>query len=118
MDIYYQKYQKYKIKYLNAKKINQTGGSSNKAIDLYFFKADWCGHCKNFMPVWNDLIKDEKLTDKINFIQFDSEKNQDEIKEWKIEGFPTIILKQGDKAIEYNGPRKLNNIKEFIAKNT
>jgi hypothetical protein len=70
------------------------------------------------MPVWNDLLKDEKLTDKINFIQFDSDKNQDEIKEWKIEGFPTIILKQGDKAIEYNGPRKLNNIKEFIAKNT
>jgi len=117
MDIYYQKYQKYKIKYLNAKKVNQTGGSK-KDIDLYFFKADWCGHCKSFAPVWDELLKDKTLTNKIEFIKLDSDENKKEMAEWKIEGYPTIILKKGDQAIEYNEPRNLNNIKEFITKYT
>jgi len=112
MDIYYQKYQKYKIKYLNAKKINQTGGSSNKAIDLYFFKADWCGHCKNFRETWNALA--DKFNDKINFISYDSDKDQKKIKEWRVEGFPTLIYRKGTTATEYNGDRDINSLINFI----
>ena len=111
---YFQKYNKYKTKYLNLLS-NQVGGKSSK--DLYLFKAEWCGHCKAFKDDWNKLQNDSELKNKINFITMDSDKHTNEIKEWNIEGFPTLILKYGDKATEYNGPRNINAIKEFINKN-
>jgi hypothetical protein len=98
------KYEKYKLKYLTLKtqieKINnQSGGSSNKKPELYLFKAEWCGHCKNFKDEWEKLKDDKKLNSKVEFITMDSDKNAKEIKEWKIEGFPTIILKKENNAI-------------------
>jgi len=112
MDIYYQKYQKYKLKYLNSKYKKQLGGSKN--VELYFFKADWCGHCKNFMPTWDSLIEDKTLKNKIEFKKLDSEINKKEMIEWNISGYPTIILKKNNKAIEYNGSRKIEDIKKFL----
>mgnify|MGYP006097798719 CR=1 FL=1 len=113
---YFQKYQKYKSKYLNLlSSNNQVGGKAPK--DLYLFKAEWCGHCKSFKNDWDTLQNDSELKGKINFITMDSDKNATNIKEWNIEGYPTIILKSGNKATEYNGPRNINAIKEFINKN-
>ena len=56
----------------------------------------------------------ETISDKINFVTFDADEDAKMIKEYKIEGFPTLILKSKNKAIEYVGPRDLNSIKEFI----
>ena len=114
------KYEKYKLKYLQLKEqfnmIQQTGGKANKP-ELYLFKAEWCGHCKNFKPEWNKLQENGKLSNKINFITMDSEKNKKQIEEWKIEGFPTIILKQGNNAVEYDGQRSAKEIESFLDKN-
>lgn len=113
------KYEKYKAKYLalkNKLNINQLGGSSEKP-ELYLFKAEWCGHCKNFKSDWEKLKENPNLKEKVNFITMDSDKNKKEIDEWKIMGFPTIILKKGDNAIEYDGSRSVNAIEQFIKKN-
>ena len=117
---YLQKYQKYKLKYLNIKLLhennnNQIGGNNKK--ELYLFKAEWCGHCRSFKEDWNKLQNNNDLKNKISFITMDSDLNQKEIKEWNIEGFPTIILKSGENAIEYNGKRNLDNIIDFINDN-
>ena len=112
---YYVLYQKYKNKYLSLKyknnEINQTGGSEIKK-DVFLFKADWCGHCKGFLPSWKKLKED--YGSKYNFITYDSEKNKDEIKNWNIEGFPTIIVKKGKDAMEYVGPNEYNSVLSFI----
>ncbi len=122
MDIDYQeKYLKYKAKYLklkdlekelNKKKVKIMSGGGNPLNSIYLFKAEWCGHCQGFKPTWEKL-KNEMET-KIKFVTFDSEKNAKEIKEYNIEGFPTLIMKVGNKAIEYVGPRDEQSIKDFI----
>jgi len=117
---YQEKYLKYKAKYLKLKSqeklasFNMTGGASKKLDKpaLYLFKAEWCPHCVAFKQTWKDLEK--KLESKVDFIMFDSEANSNEIKEYNIEGFPTLILKAGGKAIEYVGPRDYASVKEFI----
>ena len=111
---YTKKYLKYKAKYLSLKKLeqklNMKGGNEEKKT-LALFKAEWCGHCIGFKETWNKL-KDENKN--INFVTYDAEKNKNEIKKYKIEGFPTLVLLTDDKAIEYVGPRNKDAIEEFV----
>jgi thiol-disulfide isomerase/thioredoxin len=114
-----QKYLKYKIKYnvLKNKKLNLIGGSNkeeNKKT-VYLFKAEWCGHCRDFKKTWESLQSKYK---KINFITYDYDKNKKQVEDAKIESFPTIILKTKDnKAIQYVGPRDMDSLGQFIEKN-
>jgi thiol-disulfide isomerase/thioredoxin len=115
---YYNKYLEYKLKYLKLKENHtQSGGNNNSKPGIYLFKAEWCGHCKSFKNDWNNLQTDKELNKKINFITFDSEKNVNQINEWKVSGYPTIMLKKGDNAIEYFGSRDVESIKKFINEN-
>ena len=110
---YKQKYLKYKTKYnqLVINDLSLKGGSLNKNT-LYLFKADWCGHCKNFKSTWKEL--QNEIGNKVNFISVDADKDKEKITNFNIQGFPTLILQQKDKAIEYVGNRDLNSLKEFI----
>ena len=109
---YFSLYLKYKNKYISLrnKLETQTGGASKK--DVYLFKANWCPHCVNFLPQWEKLA--EEHSDSFNFITYDSDKNQDEISQWKVQGFPTIIVKKGEEAMEYVGPNQYDSVLNFI----
>lgn len=118
---YQEKYLKYKAKYLKLKsqeksltKLNLTGGASpnQEKPALFLFKAEWCPHCTEFKPTWANLKN--KMESKVDFIMFDADENSKEIKKYNIGGFPTIILKTGEKAIEYVGPRNFDSLKDFI----
>lgn len=115
---YQSKYLKYKNKYIALKNSmnhnQQTGGNSVKPT-VYLFKAEWCGHCQQFKPTWDGL--QEKYRNKYHFVTYDSDKNPKEIKEWKVEGFPTIYFKNGDNATEYSGPRDVNSLVTFFNEN-
>jgi thiol-disulfide isomerase/thioredoxin len=125
---YYSLYIKYKNKYVNLKStlesinenklinnINivesfQNGGSNIK--DVILFKAEWCGHCNNFKKHWIKL--QETCNKNFNFITYDSNLNKEEILSWKIEGFPTIIIKKENEALIYAGPNEYNSVLKFI----
>lgn len=139
---YKQKYMKYKMKYLQLKQSqigsnnNLTGANNNltgvnnnltgggDVPTLYLFKANWCGHCKNFKPTWEELTKIKSLNNKyINFVELDADTNKDKITEWndtngnpKVNGFPTLMLQVGNKITEYNNARDKASIMSFIKK--
>ena len=104
-------YKKYKNKYLQLKM--QMKGGDPTTHELWLFKADWCGHCKNFLPTWDKISKDPSL--KINFKLFDSEKDKETINTHNINGFPTIMYKSNKQLIEYNGSRDEKSIRDFIS---
>lgn len=110
-DSYEKKYLKYKFKYLSLKNTIIQKGGGNK-IDLMLFKADWCGHCKTFIPVWNELKSQYK--GKFNFITFDSDKNKNEIDKWDVKGFPTLLIKKNDSVEDYSGPRDIDYMIKFL----
>ena len=118
MELFHNKYLKYKQKYNSLKNNIQRGGDAiqenDSKLEFYLFKAEWCGHCINFKPYWEEMQNNNNLTDKIKFITYDSNEHKTEMKEWNITGFPTLILKKNNIAIEYEGPRKINNIINFI----
>jgi thiol-disulfide isomerase/thioredoxin len=111
---YNKKYIQYKMKYLKLKNQQNImkGGSASNNNKLFLFKAEWCGHCKNFKSTWNKLQSD--LKNDVEFVTYDADEHKDIITKYNIQGFPTLILNSGNKMIEYNGQRDIVSLKEFI----
>lgn len=113
--IYKEKYLKYKQKYLKLKNNNksntiQSGGENNQKLELILFKADWCGHCKRFSPIWEKM--QEKYKKEFNFITIDSTEKE-QLKNWKVNSFPTIFVKNKNTAVEFEGIREEDEIIKF-----
>ena len=107
------KYIKYKNKYLNLKKnINgvSTGGSTQPT--LIAFTAKWCGHCKEFMPLYDKLKEENKYN--IQFLNYDSEIHSGMMTQYNIQGYPTIYLEKNNQLYEFNEYRNEENINNFI----
>lgn len=110
MSNYYDKYLKYKSKYMSLKdKLNQTGGGKKTKVML--FKAEWCGHCKSFKPIW-DIVT--KQYDNLDFVVYDSDKNVDDITKYNVSGFPTIIVEKDGNTFEYNEERNADSFNNFL----
>lgn len=79
----------------------------NTKITLYH--ANWCGHCKNFLPQWNALTK---TLDKhnISYEDFEDTRDQKIISDANIIGFPTIKITKNSNEYEYNGDRTVDGI--------
>ena len=69
---------------------------------VVLFYADWCGYCKRFAPVFNEIIKTRKFKSKlaVAFVNGTDEQNKKYMQEYQIEGFPTVYMvnfKTGEK---------------------
>lgn len=115
------KYLKYKNKYLRLKKVFdniksrkvdfQYGGGED-TVELMLFKAEWCGHCKNFLPVWNTLQKD--YGNKYTFTTYDLDNDKEVFDKWEIKGYPTLIINNRGKLMDYNGPREMEDMIDLM----
>jgi thiol-disulfide isomerase/thioredoxin len=116
---YNKKYLKYKAKYLNLQKEynelilnkNMSGGGDDK-IKLMLFKADWCGHCKQFKPTWENISK--AYESKFNFIVYDADTQKEKFEEYKVDAFPTILAKKDNNIITYKGERSIHDLTNFL----
>ena len=82
--------------------------------ELVLFYANWCGYSKQFLPIWNDIILElDKLGYKYRMIESD---NRDEIEEYKITGFPSLVFIDHDLDINilYKGVRNKESILSFV----
>lgn len=113
-DTYKVKYLKYKNKYINLKKLKMNLDKDTEKPELILFKAEWCGHCRSFKQTWNAL--ENHLTN-VNFRTIDADKDEDELKKFNVEGFPTLMLKNKKGIIEFNGDRSVDNIIMFVNEN-
>jgi thiol-disulfide isomerase/thioredoxin len=113
------KYLKYKEKYLALQKEynqlilkkNMNGGGDEK-IQLMLFKADWCGHCTKFKPTWEHISKVYK--NKFNFVVYDADTQKENFEEYKVDAFPTLLAKNGNNIITYNGDRSMEDLTNFL----
>ena len=97
--------------------------TSDKKIILFY--ADWCGYCKRFLPIWEELKLDEKLKN-VQFIDIDMSNEKKIIKgdlitsdlnlvnEVQINGFPTIKILHNGILTDYNNKREKENIINFL----
>ena len=88
------------------------GGSE---ITILLFKMEKCGHCIQFKPIWNQLIKNHE---NLNFKEHDAVIDEEIIRNYKIEGYPTIMIEfkneQKSTVVEFTHERTYDNLVEFI----
>ena len=112
-DLYRYKYRKYKHKYNSLRKRMQRGGS-DQPLKCILFKAEWCGHCKEFKPTWKALETMYEKNGKIKFVTYDFDKNKKKMEEYGIEGFPSIMFENNKGKSFYKGSRDVNDLMNII----
>ncbi|KAF5387700.1 hypothetical protein D9615_000009 [Tricholomella constricta] len=79
------------------------------------FFAPWCGHCKKLAPVWRQLATHMK--GKLNVAEVDCEEHGALCKANDVTGYPTLVyITKGGLKSDYNGGRKLEQLKAFADK--
>jgi len=79
--------------------------------------APWCGHCKTFEPIWNELAEVVKSKTDLVIAKMDATAN--EVAGVSVKSFPTIrMFRVGSAPIEYEGDRTLEGFKKFITEKT
>jgi thioredoxin-like negative regulator of GroEL len=83
---------------------------------IVLFHATWCPHCKDVLPIWQQL----KAGAKGNIQVLDIESKDPALTQHQIPGFPTIrFFPQGlgspQDHKDYTGPRTLEGIIQFLS---
>ena len=66
-------------------------------LELIFFKANWCGHCQRFKPVWDDVMNECSKDDKYSHItmkelDIDTDEAKPLMQKHNVRGFPHVVL--------------------------
>jgi len=96
---------------------HQTQASTGQTTGKWFvmFYAQWCGHCKKLMPIWNDLANGIDPEDDGNIIiaAVDTDKNPGLASRFSIRGFPTLLYFADRKMYRYTLERSIKSFLEF-----
>lgn len=86
----------------------------NKLIEetaVVDFYATWCGPCKMFGPIFEEVSKSSD----INFIKLDVDKSSDIAREYGVMSIPTVILfREGKEVKRYTGFMSKEELINFI----
>ena len=89
---------------------------NNKYV-IAIFHADWCGHCKRFLPVFNQASKYPIIANTWKLLKISCSKYEKICDSFNIEGYPTIkVFKNSQEIKGIFVPRDKENFLEFLIK--
>ena len=96
-------------------------GFEGASRSVVICKADWCGHCKKAAPEFNKLLAASPITlkdgTKATVKILDADKDKSEISQYKVKGYPTVLIVDGGQTTEYPGERTASGIIDFLNSN-
>lgn len=97
---------------------NEFHDNKEQKGNLLFFYADWCDHCQDSKPVWENVKKDTNfLKFNVNFVDIDGtdKKNENLLKHYDVKEYPTIILDLNDKKYIYDAQLESEILFRFLS---
>ena len=88
--------------------------SSEYVISM--FHADWCGHCRRFLPVFDKASRFKEINSKWKFLKIPCSKYGSLCDSFNVNGYPTIKIFKNSKEIKISPPRELEPFLEFLLK--
>lgn len=98
--------------------VAESAGDSKKT--LIFFRANWCGHCTRFKPVWDETCAEmdqrpHLLDVERKEVDVDTEEAKPLLQKHNVRGFPHVVLVYGgDKEEVYSGNRTKEDMIDFL----
>lgn len=89
-------------------------GATGQLVLVKFY-ADWCGPCKAYAPVYEEVANE--YAGKIKFVKINVDTAEKELTR-NIESIPTTILCRGKYAVGTSGGMDKEGLKDFITKAT
>ncbi|XP_054155334.1 protein disulfide-isomerase 2-like isoform X1 [Oppia nitens] len=101
------------VKVLVSTNFDEVAFDKSKDVLVEFY-APWCGHCKQLVPIYDQLAENFKDSATVLIAKLDSTAN--ELEHTKINSFPTIKLFKRDtnEVVDYNGERTLEGLTKFL----
>lgn len=99
---------------------------SNRSLDgfegasksIVIAKADWCGHCKKAAPEFQKLVSASPLSlnngSNVVVKMLDADQDKSELSNYKVRGYPTILIVDGSQVTEYPGERTYDGVMSFL----
>jgi thiol-disulfide isomerase/thioredoxin len=98
-----------------------TEGFAGASKSVVICKADWCGHCKKAAPEFSKLLAASPITlkdgTKATVKILDADKDKSEIAQYKVKGYPSILIVDGGQTTEYPGERTASGVIDFLNSN-
>ena len=97
-----------------------SGAAEPPVAVIRMFKVDWCPHCKKALPEFQAVQDqhDGKVVNgyKLRFMVVDGEDpaNESMVNEFKVQGYPTVVLTKDGKNIEYDAKVDQATLQNFI----
>lgn len=109
------------VKVVVYKTWDEIVGDKTKDVMMEVY-APWCGHCKTLAPKYEELAKkfQSEGIDHVVIAKMDGTEN-DTPSNIKVTGFPTLVFFPADNktdGIKYSGAREVQDMYDFILKNS
>ena len=81
-----------------------------------FFKMNGCPHCEKMQGEWNKFVRNNRSG--VATKELEASANQALAEKYKVQGYPTLLLVNGDKVLAtYEGDRKAEAFESFVSNN-
>ncbi|MDE1868789.1 MAG: thioredoxin [Candidatus Micrarchaeota archaeon] len=84
-------------------------------IDIW---AEWCGPCRMFSPIFEEVARDKDLDGKVKFMKLDADQNEALMSKFNIMSIPTtLLIEHGEIKAMNVGAVSKDALKKWIVKN-
>ena len=106
------------LKVIDDSNIKDFNSKFKKGIWIILYYADWCGHCQNLKPTWNEYVERNVNNKALNIAEIPDTSFGKLASQPMTNGFPSIKMFNNQKEVDvFSGPRVFPKLKEFSNKN-
>lgn len=90
--------------------------NNNIKTTVYNFNTEWCRYSRDFQPEWNQFVNSLNNSDGVKAIDVkcDNNQNKDLCKKYDIPGYPSVVIKSGNRIEIYDGPRTAQGLRKHL----